>query len=244
MKTSFIVHHNWYDNIKDLTDEQKARLLDAIFHYEIYGTVDLLDPIVKMAFGFMKQSLDANRNKYDSIVERNKANGSKGGRPSKTQEPKKPTGLSENNKKIKSNTENQKPTGLSRKSKTDNSNHEDDKTQNLDTVTESDTVTQTQGYSRSKFIKNKLEILESAKIKYPDKNCDKAIEDFIEKTGIKNYKYSDYRLAFFRWVRKDTFDEYRIKSSKLPNWEPPKVQPASKETIEATTAKVKALFRK
>ena len=46
-----------------------------------------------------------------------------------------------------------------------------------------------------------------------DKDCDKALIEFIEKTEIKNYGYRDYKLAFFKWVRDDKFEQY-YKSNK------------------------------
>ncbi len=93
---SFILYQEYKKNISLLSQNQKGDLLDAIFAYN-EGQEIQLDPIVKMAFSFIKADLDRNNNKYKSIVERNKINGSKGGRPSKptglNNKPKKPTGL-------------------------------------------------------------------------------------------------------------------------------------------------------
>lgn len=65
-------------------------------------------------------------------------------------------------------------------------------------------------FSFAKFKKEKDQILEDALEKYPDKDCRKAIESFIEKNEAKNYKYKNYRLAFFNWVREDRFGEYSL----------------------------------
>ena len=64
--------------------------------------------------------------------------------------------------------------------------------------------------SRSQFIAKKEEYLAKAKELYPNKNCEKAMQAFIEQTGIKDYKYKNYMLAFFKWVREDKFNQYNI----------------------------------
>ena len=70
-------------------------------------------------------------------------------------------------------------------------------------------------YTRKIFIENKEEILLEANKKYPDKNCKKAIEEFILKTGAKDYKYKNYKLAFYNWVREDNYGKYKLTSNTL-----------------------------
>jgi hypothetical protein len=67
----------------------------------------------------------------------------------------------------------------------------------------------------SKFISSKQEILTKSLDLYPDKNCTKAIEDFIEYCEIKSPKYSKYDLAFLRWVREDKFNQYKVEREKV-----------------------------
>lgn len=69
-------------------------------------------------------------------------------------------------------------------------------------------ITHKQENSRSFLIENRDSVLNSAIGKYPDKNCVLALEDFVEATAIKDYKYKDYKLAFFNWVRTDRFGKY------------------------------------
>jgi len=66
------------------------------------------------------------------------------------------------------------------------------------------------GFSFSKFKEEKELILEEALEKYSDKDCERAIESFIAKNEAKNYKYKNYKLAFFNWVREDRFGEYSL----------------------------------
>lgn len=84
-----------------LTLQQKGKLLDAIFEYSEKNKETKLEPVVKMAFNFIKEDIDINQEKYEARVKRNRENGQKGGRPRKKKEtqrnpknPKKPTGLS------------------------------------------------------------------------------------------------------------------------------------------------------
>ena len=100
MKKSFVLYTDNYEPIKGLTQEQKGDLLDAIFKYNIDGTEDIDDNFVATVFGFFKIHFKRDKEKWDSIAERNKKNGKLGGRPKKTEqnpeEPKKPSGLSGN----------------------------------------------------------------------------------------------------------------------------------------------------
>jgi len=96
-KKSFILYQEYKKNLSALSQSQKGDLLDAIFAYNEGVKIDL-EPITNMAFSFIESDLNRNNQKYDNIVERNRINGSKGGRPPK---PKKPSGLSGNPNKPK-----------------------------------------------------------------------------------------------------------------------------------------------
>ena len=80
MKNSFILYQDYEQHIQLLTDEQAGKLLKAIFAYN-QGIPFDLDPVTKMAFSFIKAGLDRDNEKYQSILNRNKNNGLKGGRP-------------------------------------------------------------------------------------------------------------------------------------------------------------------
>lgn len=96
-RDGIIIYVQQYEAIKDLSQSDKGLLLDAIFHYHITGEVmQELPPVILMAFTFIRTSIDSNTRKYEAIVERNRENGKKGGRPrnpNNPSEPKKPTGL-------------------------------------------------------------------------------------------------------------------------------------------------------
>ena len=104
MNDSFILYTSYYALIEGLTDEQLGQLTRAIFLYARDGEIISLEPVVRMAFGFIVDDMKRNKAKYEEKVERWRANGKKGGRPRKNQEDKqKPIG-SENNQLVSETT--------------------------------------------------------------------------------------------------------------------------------------------
>ena len=100
MNDSFILYTSYYALIEGLTDEQLGQLTRAIFLYARDGEIISLEPVVRMAFGFIVDDMKRNKAKYEEKVERWRANGKKGGRPRKNQEDKqKPIGF-ENNQEV------------------------------------------------------------------------------------------------------------------------------------------------
>lgn len=92
MKDSFIIYKSYYEPIKGLSDKQLGRLFRALFCYQIEGSTQV-DVDIQMAFAFFKNQMDIDQSKYQKVVDRNKLNGSKGGRPTKEEKPKNPVGL-------------------------------------------------------------------------------------------------------------------------------------------------------
>lgn len=80
-KDTFILRDDFYPQIKMLTMEQRGILFTAIYSYELGEELPEMDPLTAMCFGFIKSSLDANAEKYESRCEINRENGGKGGRP-------------------------------------------------------------------------------------------------------------------------------------------------------------------
>jgi len=106
-KEDFIFHLEYREQIDMLTTEQKGMLLDALCDYAQTGEVSgELDPLTKMAFSIMRARMDRDSENYQRKCERLRANGQKGGRPSKTEE-EKPNGFSENQMVSEENQNNQ-----------------------------------------------------------------------------------------------------------------------------------------
>ncbi|MGL6121274.1 MAG: DUF6291 domain-containing protein, partial [Fusobacteriaceae bacterium] len=90
MKKGFLLKNIYSKQWKILSTLQKGILIEAIFEYEENGTVPIFDSEkLEMAWSFIEEDLKENDISYRKIVERNKINGSKGGRPQKINKPSK-----------------------------------------------------------------------------------------------------------------------------------------------------------
>lgn len=74
MNDSFILYTSDYQLIEGLTDEQLGQLTRALFIYARDGEVVNLEPVVRMAFVFIKDKIDRNQQKYQKKCERNREN--------------------------------------------------------------------------------------------------------------------------------------------------------------------------
>lgn len=87
----------WIESLEEFDDETRLTLYESIFDYLQDKDITLPNDI-RMVFSILKPQLDEEKNRRTRIEERNRLNGSKGGRPkSKTQQnpkkPKEPNGL-------------------------------------------------------------------------------------------------------------------------------------------------------
>ena len=90
MKKSFIVHLDSLNDIMPkLSIEQKGLLLDAMWKFHTGENIEL-DFGMDMAFSQFRNQFNRDNEKYVGIVERNRINGLKGGRPEN------PSGLQDN----------------------------------------------------------------------------------------------------------------------------------------------------
>ena len=78
MKDSFLIYKSFYKPISRLSDKQLGRLFRAIFKYQL-GEEVTVEEDIEMAFEFFKNQFEIDELKYQSIVERNRNNGRKGG---------------------------------------------------------------------------------------------------------------------------------------------------------------------
>lgn len=72
---------SFYEAIKDLPDNVRLGVYDAVVCYGLYGELIEMEPTVKCLFTLIKPNIDASQRRYRTA----KANGSKGGRPKKNQ---------------------------------------------------------------------------------------------------------------------------------------------------------------
>lgn len=72
MNDSFILYTSYYALIEGLTDEQLGQLTRAIFLYARDGEIVSLEPVVRMAFAFIKDNIERNQDKYQAKCEKNR----------------------------------------------------------------------------------------------------------------------------------------------------------------------------
>lgn len=81
----FKAFHSYLKSIEPLNDSERGRLFTAMLEYSITGEAPVLKGNERFIFPTMKENLDREIKSYRDSVERNRANGSLGGRPPKTQ---------------------------------------------------------------------------------------------------------------------------------------------------------------
>ena len=74
MKNSFMLYVDQYKPIQTLSLEQKGRLLDAFFVYNMGEDVSFDDPVLAMAFAFFKQAFERDTANYERKCKKNKEN--------------------------------------------------------------------------------------------------------------------------------------------------------------------------
>ena len=68
---------SFHEAIKELPDNLRLQIYDAVVCYGLYGEIVELDPVIKPLFTLMKPNIDSSQNKYKASVE----NGSKPPKP-------------------------------------------------------------------------------------------------------------------------------------------------------------------
>ena len=96
-KKSFILYVDIIHTVKHLTDEQAGKLFKHVLSYCNDENPVSDDVITNVSFEPIKQALKRDLKKYENYIEKQKANGRKGGRP----KAKKPNPLFENPTKAK-----------------------------------------------------------------------------------------------------------------------------------------------
>lgn len=105
MKNSFVLYTDFYEVLKDLSDEQLGLLHRVIYRYVISGDDTeakiLLSPEVKIAFNFIKLQIDKNKEKWEETKEKRAEAGKKGMQNRWNEDITKITKDNKNNKVIK-----------------------------------------------------------------------------------------------------------------------------------------------
>lgn len=91
-RNTFVFYKDWMDAIKGLPDDVRLDIYEGVIEYATTGNVRGLKSMASVAFNFIKTTIDRDTEKYVSIAEKNRVNGSKGGRPKTGNNPKNPVG--------------------------------------------------------------------------------------------------------------------------------------------------------
>lgn len=84
-KNKIIFYRDWIEIFTALSDDEAGKLIKHFFKYINDEDPKPVDRITEISFIPLKAQLKRDLKKYNEYVERQKANGSKGGRPKETQ---------------------------------------------------------------------------------------------------------------------------------------------------------------
>ena len=79
-RPSFLIYKSFYEPIKILSYENKGKLFEAIFEYQINGKLEA-EPQIQMAFAFFKNQFELDQKNWEKKIVAQIDNGKKGGRP-------------------------------------------------------------------------------------------------------------------------------------------------------------------
>jgi len=83
-QNSFILYHDMWDQLKELSNEERWKILEAIFVYHSTWEILSMDRMLNIVFISIRSMLDRDREKYDEYIEKQSENGRKGWRPKKS----------------------------------------------------------------------------------------------------------------------------------------------------------------
>mgnify|MGYP000583389086 CR=1 FL=1 len=193
-RKSFLVYKDSLSVLDELTNEQAGLLIKAMKSYHDGEELNL-DALTKIVFSPFKAQFERDAEKYEKIVERNRGNGSKGGRPKNPEEPKKPSGF-------KSNPENP--------SKADSDSDSDSDSDIKSIVSPAEKRNFSDGDMA--FVDGMLNLLTQANPKFKLPNKEKwanTIRLMRERDGLNH----DEMAAVFTWANNDHFWSSNILSA-------------------------------
>lgn len=79
-KNNFILYTDYYEQIQQLTVEQRGVLLTALMCYQLGDELPEMDALTKLCYSFISADVRRNNEKYDAICEKRRENGRKGGK--------------------------------------------------------------------------------------------------------------------------------------------------------------------
>ena len=212
-KKSFIAYCDWQETFEELSDEEAGKLVKHLFNYVNDKNPEASDKLTKMCFIPIKQSLKRDLKKYENYIEKQKINGSKGGRPKKAKETEKTQAFLEKPKKADS--VNVSDNEIIDKSITI-------KEKEFDAFRKEYKNYATELYKDNFFI----EAVSRNHIKHSNnevnkKTIHKYLKLFLthlDETQEKHHNKKDFQYHFSNWLRKQTIEFATVKKEPLRHW--------------------------
>lgn len=185
-RKSFILHLDSLSIFDGMTNEQKGELFEAIRQYHL-GNEVTLSPLISIIFIPFKNQFDRDLIKYERIVERNRMNGNKGGRPPSTEtQDDTETHKSETNPVGSSGTQNNLDSDSDSDSKSDSDNDSKNKSKSDSTQLDSAENEFSSTKKHQKTIEEKKEEFKKSIEPFRDKYDSEMLNDFWRYWTEKN----------------------------------------------------------
>lgn len=198
-KKSFVLYHDYYDHISSLKDEEKGKLLSAIFEYEIKGVSPQgLSDKADMAFSFIRATLDRDREKYINRCQKNSANGKKGGR---------------GNKSEKSERFSKKRTQAKKADNDNESDNDNDNDSDNESESDKENALALDNEQESKKVYGEFSNVLLTEVEYSDlcnrfgNKTAEMIDFFSAKLKAKGYYFENHYATIILWAKQDGRDK-------------------------------------
>jgi hypothetical protein len=181
MMKGILIYTNWFKHMNDeWTDEQSGKFIKSIGHWLETGELICDEPEVRGFLHAIKFSLEEMKDNYNTISERNRLNGKKGGRPKKIQNnPTKPTETHNNPMGFTETQDNPKNLIKNKNKKKNNKNNKNIEEEDINTNTD---IIRYTGEKFGKLShKEKYELYHKLKLKLVEIQVDEfslTLEDF------------------------------------------------------------------
>ncbi len=176
---AFLFYQRWREQMKRLPDNERLQIYDAICDYAFENKESNLAYYLESILDNIRLTINENRAKQQAFIDKQKANGSKGGRPRKSveteQNPTKPMGYLENP---------EKPNETNNKNKKENKK---EKSNNIDSSLHSES-TSTEAVDPETGSDDKITIVKSDEEKENREYCNKVATYFNEQMQGKQVK--------------------------------------------------------
>lgn len=200
MKKSFILYLDSLEIINEMDDVEVAHLFRAILNH-VKGVPLELTKVEKIAFLPIKNYLDRDNTKWKLELDMRRQAGKLGGQ-ARARNAKHKQAYASKSKQVQASQADSVSVNVS----VNDSVNVNESDNNL--IQENKKIS-----TIALFEKNIDYVLNKSKEKYPHKNSDKALEDFLGYIKSKNTGFKDFYQAFLNWVRTDRFNQYNIQQN-------------------------------